>query len=248
MVRSITKVTFITIVSLLIGFVLQPSTEAKIDSQYQDKFETAKMNLVIGETKKAQEIFLELKAQIDPVKGDSDELGDFYTDVLYNLALTYEQKYDDELASDSLEGASEDDLLTANKYFDEADPELLEQVASIQGAHGPETSGPLFTATGGQTRAVGGIVGKIIKGKVKEWLQQKQNCSCTFTSNELNLAGKIFISLTEKTDIPNLKDLKTRDTKIQEIFSRIRKYINSLTASDPTKVLFNNKIQVKCKL
>ena len=214
---------------------------SKVDPDLESKFETAKMNLVIGDTTIAQKQFIELEEIVKPVKDKSDEMKSFYSDIMYNLGLTYEQKYYDEKSVASLDAASTADLMIADEYFDKSDPHILEQVASMKGGSGTMLGAP-------PTRAIGGILGKIIKGKVKDWLKSNQNCSCSFTNVELNLAGKTFVALTEKTDIPKLKNTTTRDQKISEIFTRIEKYIAKLSATDTLKQLFSSKIQPHCKL
>lgn len=236
------------VVFLCVLLVTNISSQAisKVETDLENKFETAKMNLVIGETKIAQKQFVELEEIVKPVKDKSDEMKSFYSDIMYNLGLTYEQKYTDEVASESLDAASPADLVTADEYFDKSDPTIVEQVASIEIAALPDGGNMMMAAP--PVRAVGGIVGNVIKGKVKEWLKTGQNCNCTFSSVELDLAGKTFVAMTEKTDIPHLKNTTTRDKKIAEIFSRIQKYIAKLSSSDNLKLLFVSKIEPHCKL
>ncbi|MEW5819296.1 MAG: hypothetical protein AB1782_03830, partial [Cyanobacteriota bacterium] len=148
---------------------IQQIATAKVDVNLQDRYEVAKMNLVIGETNKAKQQFLDLEKVIVEDKNKSDDMKKLYSEVMYNLGLTYEQKYEDESGAETLEGASSDDLLQANQYFEKADPKIFEEVAYIGDIK--------FNS---ETRAVGGIVGKVIKGKVKDWLKQAANCNCTF--------------------------------------------------------------------
>lgn len=238
MIKQCKKLIGLFILVVLCSTFLQNVMLAKVDDAMQSEFQTAKKNLIIGQTELANKQFSELATKVEPVKNATKENKNLYDDVMYNLGLIYEQKYNDDSIKNPLEGASTDDLLKANKYFETADPKIFETVAVIQGEN----------ADANTTRAVGGIVGKIIKGKVKEWLKTEQNCKCSFTQSELENAGTIFINLTEKQDIPALKSLKTRDTKIQEIFNRIKNYISDLVESNPVKILYTSKIKVSCKL
>lgn len=238
----------IVVVFLCALLVTNISSQAisKVDLNLENKFETAKMNLVTGETQIAQKQFIELEEIVKPVKDKSDEMKSFYSDIMYNLGLTYEQKYNDEVAQDSLDAASPADLMIADEYFDKSDPTILEQVASIDST--PVNGSENLMMAAPPLRSVGGIMGNVIKAKVKEWLKTSQNCNCSFSSVELDLAGKTFVALTEKTDIPHLKNTATRDKKIAEIFARIQKYIANLSSQDNLKLLFTAKIQPHCKL
>lgn len=239
----------LVVIFLCVLLVTNISSQAisKVDADLENKFETAKMNLVIGDTKIAQKQFIELEQIVKPVKDKSDDMKLFYSDIMYNLGLTYEQKYYDEVAQDSLDTASPADLMIADDYFDKSSPKILEEVAMIDET-AILTGGPVAVFAAPPTRAVGGILGKVIKGKVKEWLKSTQNCKCSFSNVELDLAGKTFVALTEKNDISQLKNMNTRDQKIAEIFTRIEKYVAKLSSSDNLKLLFSSKIQPYCKL
>jgi hypothetical protein len=224
------------VVLLLFGGTSQVVAE-EVESAVQ-QYETAKMNFIIGEQELARDQFSELESILRPVKDKTDENRDLYANVMYNLGLLYEDKYEEDAAANPLEGGSTEDLLTAQNYFEQADPQIYKTIASIDGDASADY----------KTRAVGGIVGKVIKGKVKEWLASKDNCNCTFTTTELNEAGNVFVTVTEKEDVPALKDTNSRQKKIQEIFLRIHNYVNSLTAGSPVKTLYTTKIKAKCKL
>lgn len=243
MLEKSLKIKVIALFFALMAVNFAGSVFADVEPSLKDEFETAKMNLVIGETEKAKEQFLSLEKQVKPMKDESDANKEFYANVMYNLGLTFEQLPETMSDADILQGESSDDLLKASEYFEQADPKIFEYVASIEG-----TEGPLLMGGQTQVRAVGGIVGKVIKGKVKEWLTSKTNCNCIFGQEELNLAGTTFVNLTEKADIPALKDTGSRDKKIQEIFSRIKNYIAGLAGTNPVKTLFNTKIVKSCKL
>lgn len=231
------------LMALVILFVTVSNTYvyADVTKDVQHQYEQAKTNLVLGNLDKAEEEFKALEKLSAQQAANSECYQDLHSNVLYNLGLVYEMKYALESPDKDLLGASTDDIVTANAYFDKADPEIIDSVVAMAT---PEDG----LSAKSNVRAVGGIVGRVIKGKVKGWLKSPQNCSCSFTNSELDLASKTFISLTEKADIPQLKNMKTRMKKIQEIFSRINNYVASKGKSSPLGVLFFSKIKVKCKL
>lgn len=215
---------------------------AKISGDITEKFDQAKTNLVLGDLELAEKQFKELAAFSEPKMKTSECYQDLYSDIMYNLGLVYEIKYEQQTPDKDLMGESTAEAALANEYFKKASPEIIPDVIAMAGA---QEAGLKSTS---EVRAVGGIVGKVIQGKVKDWLKAKENCSCSFTNAELDLAGKTFIALTEKTDIPALKDLKSRYQKIKEIFSRINKYVTTQGKTSPLGVLYYQKIQTKCKI
>lgn len=224
---------------VLLALVVSPQIiSAKANPDIENKYETAKMNLILGEFNVAKDQFVELEEILVPIKDKTDKNKDLYSDVMYNLGIIYDQKYEIDKEKSPLEGASTEDLMKADNYFEKADPIIFQEIALIDGKDQDAYI----------TRAVGGVVGNVLKKKVTGWLNSTENCKCSFSENELKVAGNLFITLTEKEDIPELKDLKTRDKKIQEIFDRITKYISKLSSNHPAKDLYSKKIKISCKI